>query len=256
MPIVETYIKNNKENLAIARGDRLVREEEIELKAKKVKGKKKDKTKSDTSSQIDKVLQKLSEYDIKFAKQERVLDEYDIKFAKQERVLDEYDVKFAKQETVNGELQRVNGELQRTIAGLSTDIARQTKKLNALHRRVVLDQARDLIIDRYGLKISDLRLGGYQNQHDRQNKLRSLLRLVRSALSSEDSDILSDDALRMIFDGTKHTIRDTGNEVAHQASTSDISLAVLEGSLTKKQSEALSKVYIFTHNQEPQLLVE
>lgn len=39
--IVETYIKNNKENLAIARGDRLVREEE-ELKAKKVKGKKKD----------------------------------------------------------------------------------------------------------------------------------------------------------------------------------------------------------------------
>ena len=39
--IVETYVKNNKENLAIARGDRLVREEE-ELKAKKVKGKKKD----------------------------------------------------------------------------------------------------------------------------------------------------------------------------------------------------------------------
>jgi hypothetical protein len=76
---------------------------------------------------------------------------------------------------------------------------------------------------------------------------------VRSALSSEDSDLLSDDALRMIFDGAKHTIRDAGNEVAHQASTSDISLAVLEGSLTQKQSEALSKIYIFTHNQEPQL---
>jgi hypothetical protein len=39
--IVETYIKDNKENLAIARGDRLVREED-ELKAKKVKGKNKD----------------------------------------------------------------------------------------------------------------------------------------------------------------------------------------------------------------------
>ena len=37
--IMETYVKNNKENLAIARGDRLVREE-VELKAKKVKGKK------------------------------------------------------------------------------------------------------------------------------------------------------------------------------------------------------------------------
>jgi hypothetical protein len=83
--------------------------------------------------------------------------------------------------------------------------------------------------------------------------LQTLLRSVRSALSSDDSDLLSDDALRMIFDGAKHTIRDAGNEVAHQASTSDISLAVLEGSLTQKQSEALSKIYMFTHNQEPQL---
>jgi len=57
----------------------------------------------------------------------------------------------------------------------------------------------------------------------------------------------------MIFDGAKHTIRDASNNVAHQASTSDISLAVLEGSLTQKQSDALSKIYIFTHNQEPQL---
>ena len=83
--------------------------------------------------------------------------------------------------------------------------------------------------------------------------LQSLLRKVRSALGPKDSDLLSDDALWMIFDGSKHTIRDEGNEVAHQASTSDISLAVLEGSLTQKQSEALSKIYIFTHNQEPQL---
>jgi hypothetical protein len=40
--IVETYVKNNKKKLAIARGNCLVREE-VELKAKKVKGKKKDK---------------------------------------------------------------------------------------------------------------------------------------------------------------------------------------------------------------------
>jgi hypothetical protein len=117
----------------------------------------------------------------------------------------------------------------------------------------VLDQARDLIIDRYGFKISDLRLGGHRNPVERQATLRSLLCSVRSALSSEDSDLLSDDALWMIFDGAKHTIRDAGNRVAHQASTSEISLAVLEGSLTQKQSEALSKIYIFTHNQEPQL---
>ena len=45
--------------------------------------------------------------------------------------LDEYDVKFAEQERVNGELQRTNEGLQRTneglqktIAGLSTNVAR------------------------------------------------------------------------------------------------------------------------------------
>jgi hypothetical protein len=117
----------------------------------------------------------------------------------------------------------------------------------------VLDQARDLIIDRYGFKISDLRLGGHQSQTERQTKLHYLLRSVRSALNSEDSDLLSDDALRMIFDGAKHTIHDAGHEVAHQASTSDISLAVLEGSLTQKQLEVLRKIYKFTHNQEPEL---
>ena len=97
----------------------------------------------------------------------------------------------------------------------------------------------------HGFKIFDLRLGGHQNQVERQAMLRSLLRSVRSALSSEDSDLLLDDALRIIFDGAKHTVRYAGNEVAHQASTSDISLAVLEGSLTQKQSEALVK-FIFS----------
>ena len=61
---------------------------------------------------------------------------------------------------------------------------------------------------------------------------------MRSVLSSKDSDLLLDGVLRIIFDGAKHAIRDAGNEVAHQASTSD---AVLEGCLTQKQSEALSK---------------
>jgi hypothetical protein len=55
----------------------------------------------------------------------------------------------------------------------------------------------------------------------------------------------------MIFDGG--TIRDTGNEAAHQASILDISLAVLEWGLTQKQSKALTNIYKFTHNEEPQL---
>ena len=117
----------------------------------------------------------------------------------------------------------------------------------------MLDEARDLIIDRYGFNISDFRIGGYNDQAKREEMVQSLLRSVRLALNPGDSKLLSDDALRMIFDGGKHTIRNAGNEVAHKASLSDISLAVLEGRLTKKQSEALRKIYIFTHNQEPLL---
>ena len=119
--IVETYVKDNKENLAIAHGDRLVREED-ELKAKKGKRGKKNKggkyhnsvfpptvfpapesenmitsmIESDTSSQMYKVLKRL----------------------------DEYDLKFAKQECANEELQRTNEDLQKTIAVLSTNVAR------------------------------------------------------------------------------------------------------------------------------------
>jgi hypothetical protein len=129
----------------------------------------------------------------------------------------------------------------------------QAHTLNALHRRVVLDQARDTIIDRYGFKLSELRLGGYQNLSERQAALRSLLKLVREKLVPQDSAILSDDALKMIFDGSKYTIRNAGNEVAHQALTSDISLAVLEGGLTQKQLDILASIYRFTHNKEPEL---
>ena len=118
----------------------------------------------------------------------------------------------------------------------------------------MLDEARDLIIDRYGFKLSDLRLGGHKSQAEREISLQSLLRSVRSALNPEDSKTLSEDALRMIFDGAKNTVRDAGNEVAHKASISDMSLAVLEGSLTNKQSEALRKIYVFTHNHEPLLV--
>jgi hypothetical protein len=56
--------------------------------------------KSDTSSQIYKVLQRLEEYDVKFVEQERM----------NEKLHDEYNVKFAEQ--------------GRVIAGLSTKVAR------------------------------------------------------------------------------------------------------------------------------------
>jgi hypothetical protein len=56
-----------------------------------------------TSSQIYKVLQRLDEYDIKFAEQARVNGELQRK---------------------NEGLQRTNENLQKTIAGLATNVAR------------------------------------------------------------------------------------------------------------------------------------
>ena len=56
----------------------------------------------DTPSQIYKVLQRLDEYDIKFAKQERMNSEL---------------------QRMNEGLQRTNENLQKTIAGLSTNAA-------------------------------------------------------------------------------------------------------------------------------------
>jgi uncharacterized coiled-coil protein SlyX len=58
---------------------------------------------SDTSSQIDKVLQRLEEYDVKFAKQEKVIEEL---------------------QRMNEGLQRTNENMQNTMAGLSTSVAR------------------------------------------------------------------------------------------------------------------------------------
>ena len=80
-----------------------------------------------------------------------------------------------------------------------------------------------------------------------------MLKLVHEKLVPEDSAIFSDGALKMIFDGGKYTIRNAGNEVAHQALTSDISLTVLGGGLMQKQSEILASIYQFTHNKEPEL---
>jgi Skp family chaperone for outer membrane proteins len=66
--------------------------------------------KSDTSSQMSKVLQRLDGYDVIFANQERVNGEL-------QRVNGEL-------QRMNEKLQRMNDNLQKTIAELSTNVAR------------------------------------------------------------------------------------------------------------------------------------
>jgi hypothetical protein len=111
----------------------------------------------------------------------------------------------------------------------------QSATLQALHRRVVLDEARSIIINRYNFTIDQLRLGGYDTYSQ-----------YRAAL-------LSDSALMMIFDSWRHSVRDDGNDAAHHASEGEVSLAVLGAGLSNAQRESLQQIYKFTHNKVPQL---
>jgi hypothetical protein len=49
---------------------------------------------------------------------------YEVLLQKLDEIRHEYDVKFAKQDKVIGELQRTNENVQKTIAELSTKVAR------------------------------------------------------------------------------------------------------------------------------------
>jgi hypothetical protein len=110
-----------------------------------------------------------------------------------------------------------------------------------------------MLIDKYGFNISDLRLGRYKTAAEREAALYTLVQSVRSRLDPDDHDVLTDDALRMIFDGRKGTIRGAGNEVAHEASEFAMSLAVLAGDLTPTQLKTLGIIYRFTQKSEPSL---
>ncbi|KAG1742180.1 hypothetical protein EDB19DRAFT_1907647 [Suillus lakei] len=130
---------------------------------------------------------------------------------------------------------------------------RHSSTLHALHRRVVLDEARDLLINRYDFAINDLRLGGPKTAAEKRKALRELVQAVRSKLNAEDKALLSDKALQMIFESGKNTVRQQGNDAAHNASKEDLSLAILGTGLTPSQLALLEKIYEFTHNDPPQL---
>jgi hypothetical protein len=122
-----------------------------------------------------------------------------------------------------------------------------------LHRRVVLDEARDIIIDRYKFTIGQLRLGGYKTRNEQRAALFQLVGTVRAELNPKDAALLSEGALAMIFDSWKHSVCDDGNDAAHRASEGQGSLAILEAGLSDEQMESLEQIYKFTHNEVPQL---
>ena len=129
----------------------------------------------------------------------------------------------------------------------------QATVLTALHRRVVLDDARARLVRKYDFSLQELTLPRPINFSPTRHAelLTQLKAQVRERLNADDSQLLSDNALNMIFDNNVGTIRDDGNAAAHEATTEEMALAVLETSLSQSQREGLQRLYKFTHNVEP-----
>jgi hypothetical protein len=110
---------------------------------------------------------------------------------------------------------------------------------------MVLDDARIKIFETYKLTIEEL--------WRQSSNLSSLVQQVHSVLTPEDSKLLSDEALVLIFDSSTHSMRDEGNAAAHEAPLSDRIDAVLEATLTEKQRGLLSKIWHFAYGREPDI---
>ncbi|KAG2153924.1 hypothetical protein DEU56DRAFT_771882 [Suillus clintonianus] len=249
-------VNENKENSSRMSADILVRDEELsELKAER-KTSRGNKNKGGSvayisatdSSSIQKALDDMRR-DLR--EQSSLITEQASKLTEQASKLSEQTIKLSEQASKLTEQGDKINRLEASNAQTTATLNRQSTTLHALHRRVVLDEARDVLINRYGLAISDLRLGATGRK--RGGALGELVRSVRSKLNAEDAALLPDDALKMIFDGGKNTVRQQGNVAAHNASKEELSLAVLGTGLNSSQLASLEMVYKFTHNEVPKL---
>ncbi|KIM79917.1 hypothetical protein PILCRDRAFT_823094 [Piloderma croceum F 1598] len=145
-------------------------------------------------------------------------------------------------EKVN-ELTSSNAELKSSNSVFSTTLQRHTKTLHALKRRIVLDDARNKIAHDYSFTFDELR--------PRHSDIGPLVQRIRSKLNAEDSSLLSNDALTMIFYSSENSVRDGGNKAAHEVPLSDCIDSVLEATLTEARRALLGKIYCFAHGKEP-----
>ncbi|KAG2147017.1 hypothetical protein BD769DRAFT_711451 [Suillus cothurnatus] len=147
----------------------------------------------------------------------------------------------------NSELRASNTQLSTSIKEMSTTLQRHSTVLHALHRRVLLDDARVLLSDTYAIPVDELRPGG-QVTSGKPKTLQQLVMYVRSKLSQDDAHWLHENALKMIFDSSSGTLRSGGNAAAHHASKDDLRLAINDPGLTALQTATLKNIYAFTNS--------
>jgi hypothetical protein len=110
---------------------------------------------------------------------------------------------------------------------------------------MVLDDARNKIAADYDFSMDELR--------PRSDAIPSLIGRIRSKLNEEHSELLSNDALAVIFESSNNSIRGDGNKAAHEAPLENRAESVLDGSLDTNQRAVLSKIYSFAYGTEPTL---
>ncbi|KAG1901435.1 uncharacterized protein F5891DRAFT_1029495 [Suillus fuscotomentosus] len=150
----------------------------------------------------------------------------------------------------NATLSANNATLSTNNKSLTATVQRHSTTLHALHRRVVLDDARDLICKRYKYNIDDFRLGSQESVEGKPAKtMPQLMTEVHSKLNNEDRCLLHLEALMMIFGSGRFTIRGEGNFRAHSASAEDLKSAIAQPNLTPSQVASLKNIYAFTQHE-------
>jgi len=136
-----------------------------------------------------------------------------------------------------------NTELKASNTELGATLARHAKIIGSLRRRIVLDDARKKLTDVYPNQAttSQLESGGLTN----------FATQLHNALTQEDSNLLSLEALQMIFDSSYNTIRSQGNIAAHEAPKSELTFSIFSVDVKGKQRELLSAIYKYAYSEDP-----
>lgn len=91
----------------------------------------------------------------------------------------------------------------------------------------------------------------YPNTASLQSETFSLNELHNS-LSQEHSDLLSLDALRVIFDSSENTVRSQGNIAAHEAPQEELAFSVLSTDINGKRRKLLASIYRYAYSGDPE----
>ncbi|KAF9245065.1 hypothetical protein BU15DRAFT_59221 [Melanogaster broomeanus] len=138
---------------------------------------------------------------------------------------------------VNLEAKVVN--LEADNADLRSTVKAHERTLMAIRRRIVLDEARDKLEEKYQISLPF------------SVPLADFVHSLSTQLDSTDAANLPRRALWMIFASSPTTIRGSGNIAAHQASEEDLSNAILDVGLKREEQELLRGIYIFAHGSPP-----